>query len=169
MPALERYSGVLYEALDASTISSDGHRFAGDHILIHSALFGLVSASDLIPAYRLSHNSRLPGVSLLTLWRAPLREVLATESGLVLDLRSDSYVKLGPAPHRSWYVRVVSEDEGGRRTALAHFNKKAKGVFARELILAGHSHDTIDSLLEWARSRSIRLELSTAGVLDLVV
>ncbi len=169
MPALERYTGVLYEALDAPGLSGLSRSFAGAHVLIHSALFGLVSASDPIPAYRLSHNSRLPGLSLPKLWREPLSAVLAGIPGLVLDLRSDSYAKLGPAPEGVWRIHVVSEAADGRRTALSHFNKKAKGLFVREMILAGRDHETVDSLLGWARAERVRLEPSTAGVLDLVV
>jgi cytoplasmic iron level regulating protein YaaA (DUF328/UPF0246 family) len=169
MPALERYTGVLYEALDAPALSSESRAFAGGRVLIHSALFGLVSASDPIPAYRLSHNSRLPGISLPKLWREPIREVLASISGLVLDLRSDSYAKLGPVPDDAWRIHVVSEAIDGRRTALAHFNKKAKGHFARELILAGRDHETVEPLLVWARANAIRLEWGAPGVLDLVV
>ena len=169
MPALERYTGVLYEALDARALSRESRSFAGEHILIHSALLGLVSASDLIPAYRLSHNSHLPGVSLPKLWRVSLREVLENVPGLVLDLRSDSYAKLGPAPESAWRIHVVSEAEDGRRTALAHFNKKAKGLFTREVVLAGKDHESVESLLGWARAKGIRLELGAAGVLDLAV
>jgi len=169
MPALERYTGVLYEALDAPALTPQSRVFAGTHVLIHSALFGLVSASDLIPAYRLSHNSRLPGLSLPKLWREPLRAVLADVPGLVLDLRSDSYAKLGPVPVGAWRIHVVSEATDGRCTALAHFNKKAKGLFVRELALAGRDHETVDSLLGWAQAHGVRLERSAAGVLDLVV
>jgi cytoplasmic iron level regulating protein YaaA (DUF328/UPF0246 family) len=160
---------VLFEALDAASLPISAREFAGRHVLIHSALFGLVSASDLIPAYRLSHNSRLPGLSLTKLWREPIARLLTQESGLVLDLRSESYARLGPRPETAWYVHVVSEGQDGRRTALSHFNKKAKGLFARAVIDSGEAHETVDSLVAWAGDRGIRLEFSGAGVLDLVV
>jgi cytoplasmic iron level regulating protein YaaA (DUF328/UPF0246 family) len=168
-PAVDRYTGVLYEALAAESPSDSERQFAGRHVLIHSALFGLVSASDLIPAYRLSYNSRLPGLSLTKLWRTPIAGLLARERGLVLDLRSESYAKLGPLPETGWYVHVVSEGADGRRTALSHFNKKAKGMFARAVIDSGEVHESVESLVAWAGTRGIRLEFNGAGVLDLVV
>lgn len=61
MAALDRYTGVLYDALDAATLDAPGRAWADDHVLVHSALFGLVRGGDRIPAYRLSHDSRLPG------------------------------------------------------------------------------------------------------------
>ncbi len=122
---------------------------------------------DAIPAYRLSHDSRLPGLSLRRHWREAVTAALAAEGGLILDLRSDSYIALGPAPS-AVAIRVVSEDARGRRVALSHFNKAGKGRFARAVVEAGVVHSTVDSLLEWASSSGIRLDSTEAG-LDLVV
>jgi len=169
MPALDRYTGVLYDAVDAASLSIDERAFAADHVVIHSALFGLLRADDPIPAYRLSHDSRLPGVSLRTLWREPISRALANLDTLLLDLRSEAYAALGPRPQASWYVRVVSEDHGGRRASLSHFNKKGKGEFVRAVLQSGIDHDTVDSLVAWASSRGIRLEPGAPGELDLVV
>ena len=169
MPALERYTGVLYEGLDAAGLDPEARSFAGGHVVIGSALFGLLGADDPIPAYRLSHNSRLPAVSLRKLWSGPVAAQLAAQPGLVIDLRSESYVELGHAPSGSWYLRVLSEDASGRRTALSHFNKKAKGEFTRAVCASGIDHDTVDSLLDWAAGRGIRLVPGAAGELDLVV
>ncbi|MEP6481311.1 MAG: peroxide stress protein YaaA [Rhodoglobus sp.] len=174
MPAVERYTGVLYEGLDVATLSPAARIFAGRHLLIGSALFGLLRADDPIPAYRLSHNSRLPHVSLRKLWAAPVAaQLVATLStgtdALLLDLRSESYVALGPAPAGSWYLRVFAEDERGRRTALTHFNKKGKGEFARAVCEGGIDHGTVESLLAWASDCGIRLSMGAVGELDLVV
>ncbi|MCU1578603.1 MAG: peroxide stress protein YaaA [Rhodoglobus sp.] len=169
MPALDRYTGVLYEGLDAATMSPSSREFAGEHVVISSALFGLLRADDLIPAYRLSYNSRLPGVSLRKLWAGPVAGQLAGQPGLVLDLRSESYAALGPAPSSAWYLRVLAEDEAGRRTALSHFNKKGKGEFTRAVIESGIDHGSVDSLLEWAAARGIRLSHGSPGELDLVI
>lgn len=169
MPALERYTGVLYDGLEAQTLSATERAFAEQHLVIHSALFGLLRASDPIPAYRLSHDSKLPALSLRRHWRAAVTAAIAAQPGLVLDLRSESYVSLGPASNGAHYVRVVSEDDRGRRIALSHFNKKGKGEFARAVIAAGIDHDTVDSLLDWAAGSGIRLERGAEGQLDLVL
>ena len=168
MPALERYTGVLYDALDVATLSPPARAFAGVHLAIHSALFGLVRGGDPIPAYRLSHDSRLPGLSLRRHWREAVTAALAAEDSLVLDLRSDSYVALGPAPSSAVAIRVVSEDDRGRRIALSHFNKAGKGEFARAVVEAGIVHTDAASVLEWAAASGIRLDRTPAG-LDLVV
>ena len=170
-PALERYTGVLYDALDAGTLSPAARAFAGDHVLIHSALFGLIGADDPIPAYRLSHDSKLPALPLGKLWRERITAVLAESDCLILDLRSSGYVELGPAPTgpRSIFVRVVSDSESGPRRALNHFNKKGKGEFVRALCHAAIDHQSIESVLEWATGNGIRLERGAEGAFDLVV
>ncbi len=169
MPAIDRYTGVLYDGIDAPSLSRDARAFAAQHLAIHSALFGLVAAADPIPAYRLSHNSRLPRLSLRAVWREPISRVLSEYDGLIIDLRSESYVALGPAPRGSVYVRVVSETAGGRRVALSHFNKKGKGEFVRSVLLAGTDHDSVDSLIAWARASGIRLSKASEGEIELVV
>jgi cytoplasmic iron level regulating protein YaaA (DUF328/UPF0246 family) len=171
LPALDRYDGVLFDALDASSLDESARRFAGEHVAIASALFGLAGALDPIPAYRLSHDSRLPGVRLKELWRQPIAAVLAARSDLILDLRSEGYAELGPIPSRpeSVFVRVVSEAADGRKRALNHFNKAGKGEFVRRLVMAQVDHPDVASLLGWARRSGIRLEPGAEGELDLVV
>ncbi len=171
LPALDRYDGVLYDALDAPTLSPEARAFARDHVVIASALFGLTSALDPIPAYRLSPDSRMPGVSLARLWRDPIAGVLARVPGPILDLRSEAYVALGPIPPRedARYLRVVTVDGDGRRRALNHFNKTGKGALVRAILLAGIDTPDVDALVRWARDSGIRLEPGAPGELDLVV
>jgi cytoplasmic iron level regulating protein YaaA (DUF328/UPF0246 family) len=173
MPALDRYTGVLFDALDAATLDSDARAYAAEHVVVHSALFGLLGAMDPIPAYRLSHDSRLPAVRLKALWREPIATALAAEPGVVLDLRSEAYVELGPAPARpdTVFVRVVSVDGAGRRRALNHFNKRAKGLFTRAVLTARPQISSVDALIDWAQDAGFSLSLSSdrdaAGVREL--
>jgi uncharacterized protein len=171
MPAIERYTGVVYDALDAETLSLGARAFAANNLVIHSALFGLLRAEDRIPAYRLSHNSRLPGVSLGRTWRPPLGSVIQAQSGLILDFRSEAYAALGPMPHREscLYLRVRATSAKGQVVALSHFNKSAKGHLARAILEAKIDHATVDSLIEWATSQHILLSPGQPGELDLLV
>ena len=169
MPAIERYTGVLYDALDAASLSPSAREFAAAHVMIQSALFGLVRAGDPIPAYRLSHDSRLPGLPLGAGWRREIARELDGMPGLMLDLRSEAYVALGPAPRRAWFLRVVTEDADGSRRALNHFNKKGKGEFTRAILEAGIDHGSVGSLLDWAAASGIRLSRGADQELALVV
>lgn len=169
LPAIDRYTGVLFDALEAGSLSASARDFAREHVVIHSAMFGLLGALDPIPAYRLSQDSRLPARPLKRTWSEPVSGALRALPGLILDLRSESYVGLGPAPESSVFLRVVTEDAGGVRRALNHFNKKSKGKFVRDLLLAQIDHPDVGSLMAWAGSHGIRLDYGEAGELQLVV
>ncbi|WP_173922011.1 YaaA family protein [Agromyces sp. Marseille-P2726] len=168
MPAIDRYTGVLFDALDAARLDTASRAFAGQAVMVHSALFGLVGALDPIPAYRLSHDSRVPGVRLRSLWQAPLEACLAERRGLIVDLRSEGYASLGRAPTRagSAFVRVVSEDGDGRRRTLNHFNKQAKGAFTRAMVVDRPSLHTVDDLIAWAGEAGFSLDLGSSRRAD---
>jgi hypothetical protein len=134
-PALHRYTGVLYDALDARSLRGPGAVRARARLAVGSALFGLVGATDPIPAYRLSAGSALPGRgTLAAAWRPLLEPVLAAVAAehLVVDLRSGSYAALARVPG-AVTVDVLAEHPDGRRTTISHSNKAHKGRLARLL------------------------------------
>lgn len=171
MPALDRYTGVLYDALDASSLSSAARARAERHVVVHSALFGLLGAADLVPAYRLSHDSRLPGLMLKRHWAPVLASVVAALPGPILDLRSEGYAALGPLPERddALFVRVVSIGDDGAARALNHFNKKGKGAFVRALLESGQMPESIDDLMAAATELGWPLRPGAPGELELIV
>ncbi|MCL2516324.1 MAG: peroxide stress protein YaaA [Microbacteriaceae bacterium] len=158
LPAVDRYTGVLYDALDAGSLPAVAREHLARHVVIHSAVLGPVGALDGIPDYRLSHDSRLPGLRLKGVWADAVAEALAGETGLVLDARSQGYAALGPAPHALW-LEVVAEDGSGRRRALNHFNKHAKGELARAFAASGENPTSAAELVEWGAAHRFRLEL----------
>ncbi|MBI1349862.1 MAG: peroxide stress protein YaaA [Actinomycetales bacterium] len=163
-PAIEVYTGVLYEALDASSLSPRARLRLDDSVAISSALWGLVRTTDLIPAYRLSGSVRLPRIGALsTVWRDPIGAVLTDADGLLLDLRSSAYASLGPVPRsaasRSATVRVLTERDG-RRTVVSHSNKATKGHIVRALVKARRSPQDVDDLAHELVRAGFRVEIA---------
>ncbi|TFB68382.1 YaaA family protein [Cryobacterium sp. Hz9] len=176
LAVIDRYTGVLFDGLDAGTLSVAQRDFAHAHLVVHSALLGPLAALDPIPAYRLSHDSRVPNVTVAnhTLkqhWSADIQKLLGQTGGLLLDLRSEAYVALGARPVRpeSFYLRVVADGGDGQKRALNHFNKKSKGEFTRALLEHEHDFASAAELIDWAGSVGIRLEHGAPGELELVV
>lgn len=170
MPAVDRYTGVLYDALAPTSLPPASRRWLAAHVWIHSAPFGPVGALDRIPAYRLAAGTALPGIPPLRRhWAAATSGAIAAEQpDFVLDLRSEAYVALGPVPAEvdSAYVRVVTEH--GR--ALNHFNKKSKGMLVRDLAEDRPRIRSLGALRTWAESRGVVLrDGSDRGTLELVV
>lgn len=169
MPAVDRYTGVLFDALDAASLDGRARRWLGAHVLVHSAPFGPVGALDPIPAYRLGAAASVPGVpALRRLWAdAVTAELVAADPGFVLDLRSEAYVGLGPIPPAlaSEYVRVVT----AQGKALNHFNKHAKGELVRRLAEERPGVTSRRMLLSWAGRSGVELRATEdAGILELV-
>jgi cytoplasmic iron level regulating protein YaaA (DUF328/UPF0246 family) len=135
MPALRRYTGVVYEALSYGTLSPAGRRRASGSLRVASALFGLLAPRDPVPASRLSAGTSVPGVgSLAAAWRPVLEPELAAHR-LVVDLRSGPYAALARVPS-AVSVRVL-RDADGARTVVSHDNKWTKGLLARALCEGG--------------------------------
>jgi uncharacterized protein len=160
MPAIHRYTGVLYDALDIGTLSGTALSRAHARLVVGSALFGLVRADDPIPAYRLSASSKLPGQpTLASRWRPVLEPVLAEMAAkeLVVDLRSGSYAGLGRLP-TAVRTDVVCEHSDGHRSVVTHFNKAHKGRLARALVSSRAEPDDAAKVAAIARRAGMRVE-----------
>jgi cytoplasmic iron level regulating protein YaaA (DUF328/UPF0246 family) len=184
MPAIDRFTGVLFDGLDASSLPAAARRFAGKHIAIQSACFGLIGALDEIPAYRLSANTSLPKLkaSLKKMWaqvgtvaleRAARDVSMNKQSAFILDARSEDYAALAPLPAgaNATYLRVVTRSSDGKTRALNHFNKKAKGEFTRALALDGAAVakiDSVDALIAWGETHGWNLVTGAPGETNLV-
>jgi cytoplasmic iron level regulating protein YaaA (DUF328/UPF0246 family) len=168
-PALERYTGVLYDALDVGSLSPDERKRAGERFAVASALFGLVRGSDPIPAYRLSAGNRLPGLGPLSqTWRPALEPALHALDDTVIDLRSGAYAALATAAG-AIEVRVVSENSQGKRKVVSHHNKAHKGKLARVLAQATPEPSGIEDLRAVATEAGMRVERETNRRLCVVV
>ncbi|MEC3914869.1 peroxide stress protein YaaA [Nocardia sp. CDC160] len=162
-PALDRYTGVLYDALDAPGFTKAQRAKAEARLGIGSALFGVIRAGDPIPAYRLSGGSKLPGLpTLQSLWKPVLPDALRAEAAgqLVVDLRSGTYMNLGRVPG-AVTATVLTERPDGKRTVVSHFNKHHKGLLARALVLSRSEPSDIDGLARIAEKSGLRTEIAS--------
>lgn len=148
LPALERYSGVVYEGLAQARLSEGARAAADREVLIFSGLFGVLRGSDPIPAYRVPAKASLPGIGVLaTFWRRELGGLMPPllgrsrrEQGLVVDLRSSDYATMWQ-PERSaepairmLTVRVLSARPDGTLGVISYNSKLAKGKLAAALL-----------------------------------
>ncbi len=164
-PALQRYTGVLHAALDAGSLRPAQRA----RLAVASALFGLLSANDLIPAYRLSATSALPGVGpMRAVWRPVLSPLLAGVEGLVVDLRSGGYAALAPVPG-AVTVQVLTDDGHGRRRTVSHHNKSHKGRLARLLATAPRAVSDAEGIARIARRGGLQAHRTGEHALGLVI
>ncbi len=148
MPALRRYTGVLYDALDVKSFTRAGLEKAHRRLAVTSSVFGIVSATDPIPAYRLSGGNSLPALGTIrSLWKPALEPVLRGIDGLVVDLRSGTYSAFAKLRPDAVNVRVVTENAKGERVTVSHFNKAYKGRLAHVLAATRADPSTVDELV----------------------
>lgn len=165
MPAIDRYTGVLYDALDAAHLDEQSRDWLAANVSVQSALFGLVRADDQIPAYRLSGSSRLPGLShpLKRSWSSAHRGIDWESLGWILDLRSKDYVALAPLPKESGaWLHVAQRGPDGEVRALNHFNKAAKGDLVRRFALTNAQISGPHDVVAWAETQGLDASYSEA-------
>lgn len=169
MPAINRYTGVLYSATNVSMWTIEQRDWAATHVYIHSALFGIISSADQIPVYRLSNDTKVAGRALKDFWdeqaHIALREMAAGD--WVLDARSAGYRELAPIPADipSAYLDVVSSN-GGK--ALNHFNKIHKGELVAALVSDSPDLAAPNAFKEWGAVAGLRMTVDD-GTIRLVV
>ncbi|MDK8625254.1 peroxide stress protein YaaA [Corynebacterium appendicis] len=168
MPAIYRYTGVLYDALDAGSLPSPSL----ERLAIGSALFGVVRAGDTIPRYRLSGGSKLPArdgalPTMKARWGSAISDALLEVDDLIVDMRSGAYQQLGPVPG-AVTVRVESVQKDGSRKVVSHFNKHYKGELARVLATApdADSVTDIEGVASIAEAAGMTVELPGTDVKD---
>lgn len=177
MPAIRRYTGVLYDALDVAGMTKAELARAGERLAVTSALFGLLRPADPIPAYRLSAGSRPTGDRTMSaLWRDAFAVVGADISagsgagqpaGPVVDLRSGAYAAFGAFPG-AISVRVVTEMPSGARQVVSHFNKHTKGLLARALAVTRAEVTDLPGVLRVARRSGLQAERIGPAALEIV-
>lgn len=123
--AIERYRGVMYDAIGYETLTNP--EAADRRLMIVSALFGLISAATPIPEYKLPMQGWLA-----TFWRP---ENTARLEALA---EGKTVVNLLPQAHQraiAYHPQVVVDFrvEGGTRSS-GHFGKTIRGRFVRWLI-----------------------------------
>jgi len=153
MPAIERYTGVLYDALNVESLSTRDRKRLGKQVVIFSGLWGVVRPDDLIPDYKVKMGATLAPVGKLsTWWREPLTAALAsTVNGTVVwnllpKEHDNAWAPFTPAHSSSAPSAIFSVkflDEGkpvkGERafTTVNHWNKLLKGALVRFILETG--------------------------------
>ena len=138
-PAWQRFSGVVWEHLDVSTLPAAARRRARAGVIVVNAVTGLAAWDDPVPDFRLKLSAVVAPVgNVATFWRAPLSRVLNDR------LAGHTVVDLLPNEHRGAWIpepasyRLVRPSLVTVNGAPAgHAGKAAKGRLVRALLEAG--------------------------------
>ncbi|MEA2018127.1 MAG: YaaA family protein [Campylobacterota bacterium] len=94
MKAIQRYTGVAFEAIDYDNLSKNEQNYCDDNVVLFSNLFGPLKAVDLIPDYKFKQGSELPNIDVIKRYKEDIKLTLDTYLGdEVIDLRAGFYDK----------------------------------------------------------------------------
>jgi cytoplasmic iron level regulating protein YaaA (DUF328/UPF0246 family) len=154
--AIDRYTGVLYDALDYGSLPAPLRRRVDAQVVILSGLWGALAPKDEIPDYKLKMGASLPGLGRLSSWwRTRLSPVLDERAArrTVWNLLPNEHAaawKRGVPVRAEITVRFADEvTRDGTRTLLtvSHWNKLLKGALVR-YVVATQSTD-VEALAEF--------------------
>lgn len=138
--AILAFNGDVYEGLRAPELSDEALKWAQDHVLMLSGLYGVLRPLDLMRPYRLEMGTRLRtarGDNLYAWWGSRIAEYL-NERGddVVVNLASDEYFKA--VDRKVLKARVVQcvfqERKGDAWKIVSFYAKRARGLMARHVI-----------------------------------
>lgn len=138
------FNGDVYQGLDAARLSDAQLKWAQDHVVILSGLYGALRPLDLIQPYRLEMGTRLAthkGHTLYSYWGSTIADYLndrqqKQRKPLVLNLASEEYFKaIDLAVLKSPVTQCVFQDfKNGAWKVISFHAKKARGLMARFVI-----------------------------------
>ena len=141
MPAIERYTGVLYDALNYSSLSSSLQKKIDNQVVIFSGLWGALKPQDLIPDYKLKMGAKLPQLGVLSrFWRPHLTSVLPlSNTECVWDLLPGEHSAGWDPLIAGKRIRVKFLDDimkNGKQqlVSVSHWNKLLKGALVQFVI-----------------------------------
>ncbi len=134
-PAWQRYTGVVWDHLDPTTLSHSARVRAEESIIVFSGLLGLVGFTDRIPDYKLKMGASLPEIGKLSTWWRPMLSAALNswlQHRVVIDLLAQEQ-RHAWLPDQNLHHRAVTfVNDTGR--PVGHDAKAAKGLLVRHLL-----------------------------------
>ena len=126
-PAINVYTGVLYQALDWASLTAAAKKRGASAVVIISAKYGAVRPDQLIESYK----EKIDNGAM----RAPVSAVLdPIKTPLIVDCRSSTYKTVWHSPVEKTVEVRVSTVVNGVRTVVTHMSKKTRGEITRWLL-----------------------------------
>lgn len=139
------YNGIAYLGLDFKSLPEDYIKFAQNHLLILSGLYGALRPLDTIKPYRLEMQIKLENnkaKDLYAYWQNTLTKYLAerlnADDKIWINLMSSEYTKAIDLKSLSKDIQIITpnfkeQTSTGYRQVVVH-TKKARGMMARFII-----------------------------------
>lgn len=145
LPAILSYTGIVFKRLAVKDFSDDDFRYAQEHLLITSFLYGLLRPLDVIKNYRLEGDVRLPergNISMFDYWKPVLTDFFIAEikkqGSVLINLASNEMKELFDWKRVCREVRVITPDfqvyKNGKLSTVVIYAKMCRGEMTRFIL-----------------------------------
>ena len=135
-PALKLFDGLMYRHIKRDGLTEAEQTYLENHVLITSALYGVVPALSPMAPHRLDFLMKLKvaGKTLKSHWKSAYDEALQDEN-LIFSLLSSEFETVFSKEIREKMVTFkFMEDNAGQLKIHSTISKKARGAFLTALI-----------------------------------
>ena len=135
-PALRLFDGLMYRNIRRTDWTKEEEAYVQEHLLITSALYGVIPALASIAPHRLDFLMKLKvqGKSLKTFWKAFYDKALQDED-LVISLLSSEFETVFSKEIQNRMVTFkFLEEKNGQLKVHSTISKKARGAFVTALL-----------------------------------
>lgn len=136
LPAIQRYSGVMFNAMDYNSLDQNQKNNADNSILFIDALFGLLTTQDLIPNYKLSISAKFSDFKIDNYWKNILKNILKeiVQDKIILDILPQAHRKVINIKNNNYYLINFFTIKNNQVKNAGHISKKLKGEFIRYIL-----------------------------------
>ena len=135
-PALHLFDGLMYRNIKRDNLTQAEQAYLEKHLMITSALYGVIPAFSPIAPHRLDFLMKLKvaGKGLKSHWRAAYEKSIKDEE-LIFSLLSSEFETVFPKEIREKMVTFkFMEDKDGKLKIHSTISKKARGAFLTALM-----------------------------------
>lgn len=131
-PAVNRYTWVMFNAIDYAGMSDDGQKFFENNFCIFSWMYGAVSPKDSIGNYKLPIETKW----LAKFWQEKITQMLNnSEIDYIVNLLPLSYQKMINMKTLSPQLININflTEKNGKIVKISHWVKKIKGEWIKNI------------------------------------
>ena len=135
-PALNLFDGLMYRNIRRTDWTETEAAYVQDHLLITSALYGVIPAHTSIAPHRLDFLMKLKvqGKSLKPFWKAVYDQALQEEELIISLLSSEFETVFSKEIQNRMVTFKFFEEKNGQLKVHSTISKKARGAFVTALL-----------------------------------
>ena len=135
-PALRLFDGLMYRNIRRTDWTKEEEAYVQEHLLITSALYGVIPALASIAPHRLDFLMKLKvqGKSLKTFWKAFYDKALQDEDLIISLLSSEFETVFSKEIQNRMVTFKFLEEKNGQLKVHSTISKKARGAFVTALL-----------------------------------